>query len=256
MKTIALSIVAALAIPLVGTADHQEKKLTPQIIRTMVEYKLIQDKISKDDRIKIDVEDGIVTLTGTVENMAQMRRAEKVAYGVSGVHSVKNGLKVDMRGDMPDQKIADAVASAIRGSVWFDIFDWVEGNVKEGKVTLRGAVREPWRRGEYERLAEGLSGVAHVDNQIVALPLSPFDDQLRIAIAQNIYGSPQFTRYANRSLPPIHILVENGKVTLNGAVNSQLEKQLAGIIANQSQAFAVDNQLVVDEKLSRPPKGD
>jgi len=248
MKSIVVSMIAALALPLVAAAEHEEKKLTPQMIRTMVEYKLIQDKISKDDLIKIDVQDGVVSLSGTVENMGQLRRAEKIAYGVSGVHSVKNGLKVDMRGDMPDQKIADSVASAIRGSVWFDIFDWVEGNVKDGKVTLRGAVREPWRRGEYERLAEGLRGVAQVDNQIVALPLSPFDDQLRIVIAQNIYGSPQFTRYANRSLPPIHIVVENGKVTLKGAVNSQLEKQLAGVIANQTQAFAVDNQLVVDGK--------
>ncbi len=248
MKSIVVSLIVAMAVPLASVAEHEEKKLTPQMIKTMIEYKLIQDKISKDDLIKIDVEDGKVSLSGTVENMGQLRRAEKIAYGVTGVHTVKNGLKVDMHGDMPDQKLADSVASAIRGSVWFDIFDWVEGNVKEGRVTLRGAVREPWRRGEYERLTENLRGVAQVDNQIVALPLSPFDDQLRIVIAQNIYGSPQFTRYANRSLPPIHILVENGKVTLKGAVNSQLEKQMAGMIANQTQAFAADNQLVVEGK--------
>lgn len=221
---------------------------TPGIIRTTVEYKLIQERILKNDDVTVTIQDGVVTLRGRVENAAQLKRAEKVAAGVAGVRSVRNELRVDTAGDVPDARIAEAIAASIRGSVWFDMFDWVEGEVKDGRVTLRGAVREPWRRAEFGRLAESVKGVAQVDNRIVALPLSPYDDSLRVNIAQGIYGHPSFVRYANRSLPPIHIVVENGKVSLKGSVATSLERQLAETIANQTDALGVTNDLTIDLK--------
>lgn len=244
----AVPLVLALCAPTAWAWQDSRNQPTPAMIRTMVEYKLIQEKIQKGDGIRVTVEDGTAHLEGAVDSVAQIRRAEKLAYSVPGVQAVRNELRVDMRGDMPDERVASAIASAIRSSVWFDIFDWVEGEVNQGSVTLRGYVREPWRKGEYGQIVEGLKGVAKVDNQIKALPVSTFDDNLRIAIAQGIYGSPQFVRYANRSLPPIHIVVDGGRVILEGAVNSALEKQVAGVIANQTQAFGVTNNLKVDQQ--------
>lgn len=244
--------VLTIALGLSAFAIAAKNDVTPSMIRTMVDYKLIEDKISKGDSVKVQVGDGgVVTLEGEVESVSQKRRAEKIAYGVTGVTRVENRLTVSMRGDMPDKTIGQKVASEIRSSVWFDIFDWVEGTVENGKVVLKGYVREPWRRAEYGKLAEGVRGVADVDNQIKALPLSTFDDQLRIQLASAIYGNPNFVRYANRSLPPIHIVVDNGKVFLKGAVNNQLEKQLAGQLANQSQAFEVVNDLQVDSEAKK-----
>lgn len=249
-RNVTASILLAAAVA-AGPVLAADQNLTPSMIKTMIDYKLLEQKIGKGDSVRVTVDGSNVTLDGEVESVSQVRRAEKIAYGVSGVSSVRNNLKVDLRGDMPDQKIADAVASEIRGSVWFDIFDWVEGTVQDGKLVLQGYVREPWRRSEYGQLAERVRGVTGVDNRIKQLPLSTFDDQLRLAVAQGIYGHPQFTRYANRSLPPIHIVVDNGKVILKGAVNSELEKQLAGTIANQTQAFAVENGLTVDARQAR-----
>jgi len=242
-------LAGALMLPATASIHAQESKPpTDSMLRTMVEYKLIQEKLQRGDAITVTVKDGVATLKGRADSAWQVKRAEKAALDVPGVNSVRNELKVDMSGDMPDAKIAAAVASAIRSSVWFDIFDWVEGSVQNGVVTLKGAVREPWRRNEYGQLAEGLRGVVKVDNQIRALPLSNFDDSLRIRVAHLIYGNQAFVRYANRSLPPIHILVENGQVTLKGAVNNAMEKQQAFMLANQTDAFSVTNDLQVDSR--------
>lgn len=242
MQTFPWLLLAACVSPLLLAQQPTQK-----MIRTAVEYKLMQEKIIRSDDVTVQIEDGQVTLQGRVASVALAKRAERVASGVPGVRTVRNELKVDMQGEMPDGRIAEAVSSAIRSSVWFDIFDWVEGEVNNGVVTLRGAVREPWRRGEFGRLAEAVRGAAQVDNQIKALPLSSYDDSLRIQIAQAIYGNPAFTRYANRSLPPIHIVVDSGRVTLQGAVATELEKQMAGVLANQSDALAVTNQLQVSK---------
>ena len=121
-------------------------------------------------------------------------------------------------------------------------------------MTLKGYVREPWRKKEYERLAEAVAGVSQVNNQIEVLPTSGYDDQIRIAAARAIYGDPRFVRYANRSLPPIHIVVNNGRVTLKGAVANQLEKQLAeSLVRTEVLSFDVANELTVDSDFEKKP---
>ena len=97
---------------------------------------------------------------------------------------------------------------------------------------------KPWR------------GVRQVDNKIEVLPHSSYDDQIRIAAARSIYGHPSFVRYANRSLPPIHIVVNNGNVVLKGAVANKVERQLAGnLLRSGVLAFDVVNDLTVDTKM-------
>jgi hyperosmotically inducible protein len=166
---------------------------------------------------------------------------------------VENKLTVEA-GRESSQEIADDVTRAIRSHPFFDIFDWVEGTVQDGTVMLRGAVREPWRKQEYQRLAESVPGVTQVDNQIEVLPNSIYDDQIRVAAARAIYGDPRFVRYANRSLPPIHIIVKNGNVTLEGAVGSPLEKQLAEtLVRTEVMSFQVVNNLRVDNQPEKKP---
>jgi osmotically-inducible protein OsmY len=247
-RILTLLLVVTSMVPVRLSMASDDKRPTDGMMKSMIEYRLIQEKIQKADAVAVKVQAGTATLQGAVESVAQRKNAERLAAAVPGITAVNNELKIDARGDMPDSKIAEAVASAIRSSVWFDIFDWVEGDVRNGVVTLKGAVREPWRRNEYGQLAEALRGVVRVDNQIKPLPLSNFDDQLRVRIAHAIYANPIFVRYANRSLPPIHIVVDNGQVVLKGAVNTELEKQTAGMIANQSEAFSVINDLQIDRR--------
>jgi len=230
-----------------SVAQQVRPRLSDAMITTMVEHRLMDQMVLREDNIEVLVRDGAVTLTGTVRSLAEWKRAEKETLGADDVSSVSNELRIAQE-DRTDPQIAEDLGSEIRRYVFYDIFDWIEGNVEHNVVTLRGSVREPWRKADYERLAEGIAGVTEVKNELEVLPLSTFDDQLRIGIARRLYGDPRFVRYANRSLPPIHLVVKNGRITLEGVVATPLERQLAeSIVRTGSVTFAVVNRLRVEK---------
>lgn len=194
--------------------------------------------IWKANNIRVDADDGVVKLEGKVLSNAVKRCVERTVWRVDDVMRVENRLEVE--GKFPnDQEIADEIAKDLRGHVWFDVFDWVEGRVNKGMVTLTGALGEPWRKEEFGNIAEDVLGGKEVNNQIRVLPTSIYDDQLRVRTARLIYGDPRFTRYANRANPPIPVIVDNGRIVLEGAVNSQLEKQLVeSLVRSETLSFA------------------
>ena len=245
-----LSFVAVwmLAAGSLGTMAQQARpRLSDGMITTMIQHRLIDKMVLRDDNVQIQVQDGAVTLTGTVRSLAEWKRAEKESLRADDVVSVSNELRIATE-DRTDQQIAGDLGSEIRRYVFYDIFDWIEGTVERNMVTLRGSVREPWRKADYERLAEAVAGVTAVKNELEVLPLSTFDDQLRITTARRLYGDPRFVRYANRSLPPIHIVVKNGRITLEGVVATPLERQLAeSIVRTGFLSFEVMNRLRVDK---------
>ena len=99
------------------------------------------------------------------------------------------------------------------------------------------------------RAVKGIEGVETVDNQIEVLPLSPNDDRIRIAVYRAIYGQTSLQRYSMQAVPPIHIIVKNGNVTLEGVVGNEGDKNLANIKANGvSGVFGVTNNLMVEGK--------
>jgi hyperosmotically inducible periplasmic protein len=147
-----------------------------------------------------------------------------------------------------DGRLAEEVAHAIRMYPWYDVFDWVEGTVQNGVVTLTGDVREPFHKDDYAKMVARIPGVKQVNNELGVLPLSTFDDQIRRAAASTIYRDPMFTAYAIQANPPIHIIVENGKVTLKGVVANPMQKQIAEAkVRTNVMAFAVTNDLKVEE---------
>ncbi len=244
IKTTLLSMIIVLGIATLPGAAQAH--LSDAMIKTRVQHQLMDQKVLREDNVQVMVEEGVVRLTGIVSNIAEKQRAEKAALGVDEVARVQNDLTVEIA-DLSDQQIADGVAKQIHSYVFYDVFDWIEGEVQEGAVTLKGQVREPWRKKDYQRLAEAVPGVQSVANEIQVLPLSSFDDQLRVAAARSIYGDAFFARYANRALPPIHIIVKNGKVTLEGAVANPLERQLAETVVRSGVlSFGVVNHLTVD----------
>ena len=146
-----------------------------------------------------------------------------------------------------DQRLAAQVSDEISSSVNYDVFDWVGGRVVNGVVTLRGAVRLPYRKDEFARVAQQVPGVKEVRNEIRVLPASFNDDRLRVQTARIIYGDPAFTRYAVGYDRPVHIIVENGHITLEGTVGSQLDKQLMEAkVRSATLAFGVQNDLQVE----------
>ncbi len=130
---------------------------------------------------------------------------------------------------------------------YYGVFDNMGYRVDGGTVTLSGQVTRPTLKSEAENVVKGIEGVTRVDNQIEVLPLSSMDDGIRIATYRSIFGKPGLDRYAMQAVPPIHIIVANGKVTLEGVVATEGDKNQAGIYANTvSGVFSVTNNLRVE----------
>jgi hyperosmotically inducible protein len=141
------------------------------------------------------------------------------------------------------------VAREINRYARFTVFDYVGVQVEQGVVTLTGKVTKPYKALDLAAAAARVKGVVAVRNEIKVLPVSLFDDELRYRIARGIYGNPGFWQYAAMANPPIHIVVENGHVTLTGVVNNNVERMLAQSIAASSNAFSVSNQLKTDAEM-------
>jgi len=130
---------------------------------------------------------------------------------------------------------------------YVNVFDYMTFTVDEnGNVTLNGEVTNPVVKSDAANVVKRVEGVEHVDNKIQVLPVSFFDNGLRARLYRTIYGYGPLQRYALGVQKPIRIIVENGHVTLMGVVDSEMDKNLAGIRANGVPGiFSVDNQLKV-----------
>jgi hyperosmotically inducible protein len=150
-----------------------------------------------------------------------------------------------------DDQIAKQVRHELVMYPRYTIWDDVSFRVNNGQVELLGAVTQPFKKDDIDKIVRQTPGVASVASEIKVLPLSDFDNRLRLQVAHAIYGDPAFTQYAMMALPPIHIIVENGHVTLTGVVATDSEKAIAGLRANTAGlSFAVVNNLQVE----RPSK--
>lgn len=130
---------------------------------------------------------------------------------------------------------------------YYSVFDNLAFKVDGDHVTLEGQVTRPTLKSDAEAAVKSIEGVSGVTNNIEALPPSPMDDQLRRAIYHAIYGDPVLSKYGWSSMPSIHIIVKNGHVTLEGVVDSEADKNLAGLRANGvPNVFDVKNNLVVN----------
>ena len=129
---------------------------------------------------------------------------------------------------------------------YLGVFDNLAYKVDGYNVTLMGQVTRPTLKSDSENVVKRIEGVEHVDNQIEVLPVSPNDDRLRRQLYRAIYGYPALQKYALGVQQPIRIIVRNGKVTLEGVVDNEADKNIANIRANGvSGVFAVTNNLQV-----------
>ncbi|MGA2592947.1 MAG: BON domain-containing protein [Bryobacteraceae bacterium] len=131
-----------------------------------------------------------------------------------------------------DADIAKKLLHEIRMYPRYSIFDNINFQVNEGAVELLGEVSQPYKKAELGRIAQHVPGVTSLANDLKVLPLSPMDDRLRMQVARAIFRDPVLSRYGLQVVPPIHIIVDNGHVTLEGVVSTDMEKNVAGIRAN------------------------
>lgn len=153
-------------------------------------------------------------------------------------------------GMLPAQKSADLVRQIRHNLVmlpYYSIFDYLEFKLDGNNVTLMGQVDRDTLKSDAEAAIRNIPGIGSIKNEIEVLPVSPNDDRIRLDVYRAIYYHPDFLRYAIQAVPPIHILVKNGDVTLYGLVDTEMDKNLAALRANGvAGVFSVINKLEVN----------
>ncbi len=202
--------------------------------------------------VKVTVDNGIATLTGTVDLYEYKMDAEKRVLNTKDIAAVRNEIEV-AGPSISDQKLQAKLAEALTyNRVGFgNVFDAITVSVKDGVAFLGGHVHNYLNLNPALGLVASTPGVKGVVDHIQVDPLSSMDDRIRVEVARAIYGFPSLNRYAINPARPIRIAVQNGHVELYGMVDSQADKNVAGIQAKTVPGvFSVENDIQVANKPS------
>jgi len=241
-KTLIIMLALLLAASAAVSAQRQTAA-TDEQIQALVAKRLRDAHIVG---VQVSVSGQVVTLRGTVSSLWVKNEALERARKTRHVGSVISELAI-VRAEN-DNLVAEDVAELIRGHVQFTIFDDAEVGVTDGIVTLTGKVTTSSKAHIFADLASRVRGVQDVRNRIETLPASTLDDELRYTIGSRIYSDPVFWNLAVQSNPPVHIIVERGRVTLVGVVSSEVERRTAETIARSTfGVFGVTNKLRLAE---------
>ena len=216
----------------------------------------VMSKLNKKQfqNVKVTVDNGIATLTGSVDLYEYKLDADKRAHKVKGISAVRNEIQVagpSISDDQLKQKLVEKLQYDRVG--YGNAFNAIGVDVKDGVVTLGGHARTPVDKDSALALVSTYPGVKEVNDEIEVDPVSIMDDQLRLQVARAVYSYPSLNKYAIDPAKPIRISVQNGNVELYGVVDSKADSDVAYLRANQVPGvFSVKNHLQIanqgDEK--------
>lgn len=245
---IAVALGVILELSLTGGVNAAAQNQGPQDAQIQADVsKALDNKRFKD--VKVAVQNGVVTLTGTVDLYAAKEDADNKAHHRRNVKGVQNLIEVDgpvvedvtLRNKLAEKLTYDRVGY---GTTAFNAFTI---GVQNGVVTMGGVAYGPMDKDSAISLVSNFPGVKDVVDNIEVAPTSPMDDRIRLATARAVYGAPQLNKYAIDPAKPIRITVVNGNVTLSGVVDNQGDKDVANIRANGVPGvFKVVNNLQVE----------
>jgi hyperosmotically inducible periplasmic protein len=240
------AVIMALLVLLSMTAMASTGRYDQQIQQT-VSHKLHDAKQLQS--VNSSVEDGIVTLTGTVSLYQDKLDAAKKTKRLANVTGVRNDIAVAGE-TVPDAQLQQKLAKKLaydRVGYYDNAFNYLALSVKDGVATINGDTLNDVAKDSALDIVARTPGVKDVVNEVTVLPVSLFDDSIRVRTARAIYRDSVLGRYATDPVHPIRIVVDNGHVTLYGTVESAMDKTIAGIRASGvPDAFSVENKLVVD----------
>jgi osmotically-inducible protein OsmY len=246
MKKQFVAMTMALLVLLSMTAMAATGRYDEQI-QQAVSQKIHDAK--KLQAVNSGVEDGIVTLTGTVNLYQDKLDAAKKIKKLANVTGVRNDIVVAGE-TVPDTQLEQKLAKKLaydRVGYYDNTFNYLAIEVKDGVVTLSGDTVWDVPKDSALAIVAQTPGVKDVVSDVTVLPTSLFDDSLRARTARAIYRDSVLGRYASDPVHPIRIVVDNGHVTLYGTVESAMDKNIAGIRASSVPgAFSVENKLVVN----------
>lgn len=154
-------------------------------------------------------------------------------------------------GEPQNLQVFNAVSKTVQRYSFFTIYDSVHASVADGVVTLSGKVTMPYKASDIEKRVAKVEGVTKVVNQLEVLPVSQFDDQLRYRIARAIYSNSSLSNYGLGPNPSIHIIVERGRVTLDGVVMNDMDRQIARSVVGSFSTFGIENELKTDAEVKQ-----
>jgi len=242
----ALLLAGTLALSTAAMADVRPDSL----VQSKVEYRLQQKKELRN--VQASVQDGVVSLNGSVDRykdkLEALKQVKKEKVDAIRDNIVVNGTTV------PDAELAAKLSKQLRNDRWRQghVFNWYTVAVNNGVATIGGDVRTPTDKDSALSIAANTAGVKGVVDNSKVLPTSIYDDELRFQTARAIYGDNVLGRYGSDPAAPIRIVVDRGHVALYGAVQSEMDRQIAGIRASQVPgAFSVENHLTTDQDVVR-----
>jgi osmotically-inducible protein OsmY len=237
--------VGALWLTVATPAVRAQKASDAQILRDAQS----QLKNKRFSGVHVQVQGGVVQLTGQVDRYADKADAEKRIDKMHEASSVRNEISVAGAGSVSDaelfQKLGKQLAYDREGYGTYP-FNSITLQVHNGVVTIGGEVVDPADKDSALGLVKNTPGVRDVIDHLQVAPVSPMDNRIRAAEYRAIYGNPQFTKYAINPAKPIRIVVMNGHVTLTGVVDNTGDREVAGMRANSVPGvFSVTNDLQV-----------
>ena len=240
LQILPLAVVLATATLFAGT------QMTASQTTAAIENKLHNAQIYTHGEVHVTYANGVATLTGTVNNLAAKRAAVRAARKVKGVTQVVDNIRIYAVNVTP-QLILEHARKYVVTYYAYTIFDNVNLELRGNTLTVSGEVTQPFKKYDLGKILTDVNGVDKVVNDIKVLPVSPFDDRHRLQIAHAIYGDPYFIYYADQAIPPIHIIVDNGHVTLTGVVATKMDRQVAMMQARSTGlSFSVTDHLRVE----------
>lgn len=148
-----------------------------------------------------------------------------------------------------ERRLTEQVRHELVMLPYYSVFDHIQFRVEGDRVILLGKVSRPTLKTAAGRVVKHIEGIKEIDNQVKVLPLSSFDDRIRLGVYRALFRNDMLSRYSLGAMPSIHIIVENGDVALEGSVATDAERNVAGMMANGvSGVFSVQNNLRVDRK--------
>jgi hyperosmotically inducible periplasmic protein len=255
LRTVVLSAAIAgalLTVSEVSQASGSGARTASAIAQSTNDNSLAGDAAARLNKkqfqnVKVTAENGVATLTGTVDLYEYKSDAQKRVLHTKGITAVRNDIQV-AGSNVSDHDLQSKLSEelAYDPNAYGRLFDAITLNVSDGMVTLAGHAHNYVDRDSAVSIVSTTPGVKDVTDNIEVDPVSEMDDRIRLEVARSVYGFATLNKYAINPVKPIRIAVQNGNVELYGVVDSQADKDVANIRANSVPGvFSVKNYLQV-----------
>jgi osmotically-inducible protein OsmY len=214
------------------TLTHATDRVVPDTqISAEIQDHLYHANIFKHGQVQVRVEHGVATLSGMVDGLGVKEDAQNAVLKDEDVLRTVNDIHIKTDGITSNQIVAEA-RKTLLSCYAYTVYDYVDVEAYGSTLVILGEVTQPYKKVAIAYNVAHVKGVGDIEDRINVLPLSSYDDGIRMEIARAIYDDPHFSEYVDAGRLPIHIVVSDENITLEGVVDSQEDRARAAEDAN------------------------